>query len=211
MSNELINEGESTRGNNGTIVPIDDYAFIPDGKEETLSYSEQLNNMVKVNYHKLTLEKELLKAKAYFKNRTKNELLDLLFSMNQSLTKDMRKHMRNNTKTALITLVIKGWMKHKQKEIDTRKDLSEELVAAPETEQALDDAIQALGIAPIMSIDLGFFESSVDLPETPEWDGTTWSTELDQCIAQGYSTIQTPDGSQYEIIDRTKVLQIGPK
>jgi hypothetical protein len=150
MSNEpieLINDDESTRGNNGTIVPIDEYAFIPDGKEETLSYSEQLNSMVKVNHHKLTLEKELLKAKAYFRNRTKNELLDLLFSMERSLTKDMRKHMRNNTKTALITLVIKSWMKHKQKEIDTRKELGEELVAAPGTEQALDEAIQALGIA----------------------------------------------------------------
>jgi hypothetical protein len=116
-------------------------------KDDTLSYSEQLNSMVKVNHHKLTLEKELLKAKAYFRNRTKNELLDLLFSMERSLTKDMRKHMRNNTKTALIALVIKGWMKHKQKEIDTRKELCEELVAAPGTEQALDEAIQALGIA----------------------------------------------------------------
>lgn len=204
MSNEPIElvgqeSTESARGETPSLVHIDEHAFIPGETEETLSYSDQLNSMVKVNHHKLTLEKELLKAKAYFKNRTKNELLDLLFSMDRTLPKSARKPMRNNSKTALIELVIKGWMKHKQNEIETKKALDQELVANPETEQALDNAIDILGIA---------FESNTYLPDSPKWDGTLWELALDSAISQGYKTIKTLDGSRYKIVNRDQVISI---
>lgn len=201
MSNEpteLINNAESTRGNNGTIIPIDEYTFIPDGKDETLSYSEQLHSMVKGNHHRLNLESQLLQAKAYFKKRSKNELLDLYFNMNKDLKKSQRKPLRNLSKSDLIVLVIKSWLKHKQEEIRITKELGHEIEANPKLEEVMNTAI----------IEMDDFQLSVDLPETPEWDGTTWSAELDKAIEQGYKTIRTPDGSRYNIVNRDQVIGI---
>ncbi len=193
---------ESTRGNNG-IVNIDEHAFIEDemeseNTENTLSYSEQLHGMVKGNHHKLNLESQLLQAKTYFKKRSKNELLDLYFSMNKDLKKSQRKPLRNLSKADLIVLVIKSWLKHKQEEIRITKELGHEIEANPELEQAMNTAI----------IEMADYQSNADLPDEPNWDGSLWESNLDSAIEQGYKTMVTPDGSRYTIVNRDQVIGI---
>lgn len=46
------------------------------------------------------------------------------------------------------------------------------------------------------------------LPDTPKWDGTEWSKELDIAISTDYNYICTISGEVLEILSRDKVRGI---
>lgn len=52
------------------------------------------------------------------------------------------------------------------------------------------------------------FEVSVNLPETPDWNGTVFSEELEKVITKGLSVIKTSDGCMFVIISKDQVQSI---
>ena len=62
-----------------------------------------------------------------------------------------------------------------------------------------------------METNIEFYASKANLPETPEWDDTEWSDELDNAISQNYGYIATPEGFVFKINNRDSVTSLDGK
>lgn len=180
------------------------------GEADTLSYTERLTSMVKSNHHMVNLEAQLLKAKKHFKKRSKSELIDIYshLILPAKLDRKRKDGLHTLAKAALIAVVIKAWMERKQEEIRLSKMVTAELESNPELQEKVLELTETKEDNLIIGVDLGYYGSLADLPETPQWDKTLWEEELDKAIKQGYNTIKTPDGSHYKIVNRDQVISI---